>query len=160
MFGDILGKHEEAKQWNEKFAAKIAEYKEKVSPYVSDDETFSILNVRPDALFVYGDTNMGGNIIYKYLGLKPAAKVETDVIQGETWEISAEVVPKYIGDRLFLAVTEGAEEHLKDVEKLIQQSPAGKAGKVYSIDFDKFLMSDPISVEKQLDIVVDILYRE
>ncbi|KQY90089.1 hypothetical protein ASD24_25705 [Paenibacillus sp. Root52] len=157
MFGDILGKQEEAKQWNEKFAAKIAEYKEKVSPYVSDDETFSILNVRPDALFVYGDTNMGGNIIYKYLGLKPAAKVETDVIKGETWEISAEVVPEYIGDRLFLAVTEGSDEHLKDVQKLIQQSPAGKAGKVYSIDFDKFLMSDPISVEKQLDIVVDIL---
>ncbi|WP_338589951.1 AraC family transcriptional regulator [Paenibacillus sp. Y5S-9] len=157
MFGDILGKQEEARLWNEQFKAKIAEYKEKISPYVGADETFSILNVRPDALFVYGDTNMGGNIIYKYLGLKPTAKVETDVIKGETWEISSEVIPDFIGDRLFLAVNDGAEDKLKDVQKLIEQSPAGKANKVYNIDFDEFLLSDPISVEQQLDIIVDIL---
>ncbi|MCW3795373.1 AraC family transcriptional regulator [Paenibacillus sp. LS1] len=157
MFGDILGKQEEAKQWNEKFTAKIAEYKAKISPYVRADETFSILNVRPDALFVYGDTNMGGNIIYKYLGLKPAAKVESDVIHGETWEISTEVIPEFIGDRLFLAVNEGAEDKLKDVQKLIDASPAGKAGHVYSINFDQFLPSDPIAVEKQLDIITDLI---
>ncbi|MEK4663309.1 AraC family transcriptional regulator [Priestia sp. FSL H7-0729] len=157
MFGDILGKQEEARLWNEQFKAKIAEYKEKISPYVGAEETFSILNVRPDALFVYGDTNMGGNIIYKYLGLKPTSKIETDVIKGETWEISSEVIPDFIGDRLFLAVNEGAEDKLKDVQKLIEQSPAGKADKVYNIDFDEFLFSDPISVVQQLDIIVDIL---
>ncbi|MGO4531242.1 AraC family transcriptional regulator [Paenibacillus sp. 2TAF8] len=157
MFGDILGKQEEAKQWNEKFTAKIAAYKAKISPYVRVDETFSILNVRPDALFVYGDTNMGGNIIYKYLGLKPAAKVESDVIHGETWEVSTEVIPEFIGDRLFLAVNEGAEDKLKDVQKLIGATPAGKSGHVYSIDFDQFLPSDPIAVEKQLDIITDLI---
>ncbi|WP_434748488.1 helix-turn-helix domain-containing protein [Paenibacillus amylolyticus] len=157
MFGDILGKQEEAKQWNEKFTAKIAEYKAKISPYVRADETFSILNVRPDAIFVYGDTNMGGNIIYKYLELKPAAKVESDVIHGETWEVSTEVIPEFIGDRLFLAVNKGAEDKLKDVQKLIDASPAGKSGHVYSIDFDQFLPSDPVAVEKQLDIITDLL---
>lgn len=157
MFGDILGKQEEAKQWNEKFKAKIAEYKAKISPYVRADETFTILNVRPDALFVYGDTNMGGNIIYKYLGLKPAAKVESDVIHGETWEVSSEVIPEFIGDRLFLAVNKGAEDKLKDVQKLVDASPAGKSGHVYSIDFDQFLPSDPIAVEKQLDIITDLI---
>ncbi|WP_338554058.1 AraC family transcriptional regulator [Paenibacillus sp. KS-LC4] len=159
MFGDILGKQEEAKQWNEAFAAKIADYKEKVSPLIGADETFSILNVRPDAIFIYGDTNMGGNILYKYLGLKPTEKVKTDVINGETWEISTEVIPDFIGDRLFLAVNEGAEEQLKKVEKLIKNTPAGKAGKIYNIDFDTFLLSDPISVDHQLDIIVDLLVK-
>lgn len=157
MFGNILGKQEEAKQWNENFKAKIAAYKAKIGPYVRADETFSILNVRPDALFVYGDTNMGGNIIYKYLGLKPAAKVESDVIHGETWEVSTEVIPEFIGDRLFLAVNKGAEDKLKDVQKLVDASPAGKSGHVYSIDFDQFLPSDPIAVEKQLDIITDLI---
>jgi iron complex transport system substrate-binding protein len=157
MFGDILGKQEEAKQWNEKFKAKIAEYKAEINPHVRSDETFSILNVRPDALFVYGDTNMGGNIIYKYLGLKPAAKVESDVIHGETWEVSSEVIPEFIGDHLFLAVNKGAEDKLKDVQKLIDASPAGKAGHVYTIDFDQFLPSDPVAVEKQLDIITDLI---
>ncbi|BBI31196.1 hypothetical protein KCTCHS21_05950 [Cohnella abietis] len=157
MFGDILGKQEEAKQWKEAFTAKIADYKKKISPFIGADETFSILNVRPGAIYIYGDTNMGGNILYKYLGLKPTEKVETDVINGETWEISAEVIPDFIGDRLFLAVNEGAEEDMKKVEKLIKSSPAGKAGKIYNIDFNKFLLSDPISVEKQMDIIINLL---
>ncbi|MFC5703918.1 AraC family transcriptional regulator [Cohnella faecalis] len=157
MFGDILGKQKEAQQWNEAFAVKIAEYKEKISPFIGADDTFSILNVRPGALFIYGDTNMGGNIIYKYLGLKPNEKVKTDVINGETWEISAEVIPEFIGTQLFLAVNEGAEKDLKDLEKLIQSSPAGKAGKIYNIDFKQFLPSDPIAVEKQLDIIANLL---
>ncbi|MFC4304338.1 helix-turn-helix domain-containing protein [Cohnella boryungensis] len=157
MFGDILGKQEEARQWNEAFATKIADYKDKISPLIGADETFSILNVRPGSLFVYGDTNMGGNIIYRYLGLKPTEKVKTDVINGETWEISAEVFPDFIGDHLILAVNEGAEEDLKGVDKFIQNSPAGKAGKIYNIDFNKFLFSDPISVEKQLDIIMNLL---
>ncbi|OXS60328.1 hypothetical protein B1A99_07780 [Cohnella sp. CIP 111063] len=157
MFGDILGKQEEARQWNEAFATKIAEYKDKISPLIKSDETFSILNVRPGSLFVYGDTNMGGNIIYKYLGLKPNEKVKTDVINGETWEISAEVLTDFIGDHLLLAVNEGAEEDLKGVDKFIQNSPAGKAGNVYNIDFNQFLFSDPISVEQQLDIIAGLL---
>ncbi|WP_426333870.1 AraC family transcriptional regulator [Paenibacillus silvae] len=157
MFGDILGKQEEAKEWIAQFETKIAAYKEKIKPYVKEDETFTILNVRPDTLMVYGDTNMGGNILYKYLGLKPAAKVDSDVIHGDTWEISSEVIPEYIGDRLFLAVNKGAEEKVKDVQKLIDASPAGKSGHVYSIDFDEFLPSDAIAVENQLDIITDIL---
>ncbi|QJD86288.1 AraC family transcriptional regulator [Cohnella herbarum] len=157
MFGDILGKQEEARKWNETFATKIAEYKEKISPFIGADETFSILNVRPGAYYIYGDTNMGGNILYKYLGLKPTDKVETDVIKGETWEISAEVIPDFIGDRLFLAVNEGAEKELKEAEKLIQNSPAGKTGRIYNIDFNQFLPSDPISVEQQLDIIVSLM---
>ncbi|MFB9274141.1 AraC family transcriptional regulator [Cohnella cellulosilytica] len=157
MFGDILGKQEEARQWNEAFAAKIAEYKAKIGSTIGADETFSILNVRPGSLFIYGDTNMGGNIIYKYLGLKPTDKVKTDVINGETWEISAEVVSDFIGDHLLLAVNEGAEEDLKGVDKFIQGSSAGKAGNIYNIDFDQFLFSDPISVEKQLDIIMNLL---
>ncbi|WP_337098168.1 AraC family transcriptional regulator [Paenibacillus sp. YIM B09110] len=157
MFGDILGKQEEASQWNKAFATKIAEYKEKITPFIGADETFSILNVRADSVLIYGDTNMGGNIIYKYLGLKPTEKVKTEVINGETWEISAEVIPDFIGDRLLLAVNEGAEENLKELEKFIQHSPAGKTGKIYNIDFNQFLYSDPISVEKQLDIIANML---
>ncbi|TVX99062.1 AraC family transcriptional regulator, partial [Cohnella terricola] len=137
MFGDILGKQEEAQQWNEAFATKIAEYRKKISPFIGADDTFSILNVRSGAVFVYGDTNMGGNIIYKYLGLKPTDKVKTDVINGETWEISAEAIPDFIGDRLFLAVNEGAEEKMKEVEKLLRNSPAWKSGRIYNIDFNQ-----------------------
>lgn len=157
MFGDILGKQEEAKQWKEKFTAKIEDAKAKVNASVAEDETFSIINVRQGAFFVYGDTNMGGNIIYKYLGLQAPKKVETDVINGETWEISGEAIPEFIGDRLFLAVNADAKDEVGKIQTLIDSSPAGKAGKVYTIEFEKFLQSDPISVEQQMDIMVDLI---
>lgn len=157
MFGDILGKQEEAARWNKEFTAKIEKYKTQINPLIGVNETFSILNVRPGNIFIYGDTNMGGNIIYKYLGLKPTKKIQSDVINGETWEISAEVIPEFIGDHLLLAVNEGAEENMKKVEKLIRNTPAGQAGNVYNIDFNQFLPSDPISVDKQLDIIYNLL---
>jgi iron complex transport system substrate-binding protein len=160
MFGDILGKQEEAAQWNKEFMAKIEKYKTQINPLIGANETFSILNVRPGNFFIYGDTNMGGNIIYKYLGLKPTAKIESDVINGETWEISSEAIPQFIGDRLLLAVNEGAEENMKKIEKLIRNTPAGKSGNIYNIDFDQFLPSDPISVEKQLDIIYNLLVEK
>jgi iron complex transport system substrate-binding protein len=160
MFGDILGKQEEAAAWNKQFTAKIEKYKKQINPLVGANETFSILNVRPGNIFIYGDTNMGGNIIYKYLGLKPTEKIQSDVINGETWEISSEAIPQFIGDHLLLAVNEGAEENMKKVEKLIRNTPAGKAGKIYDIDFDQFLPSDPISVEKQLDIIYNLLVEK
>lgn len=160
MFGDILGKQEEAARWNKEFTAKIEKYKTQINPLIGANETFSILNVRPGNIFIYGDTNMGGNIIYKYLGLKPTEKIQRNVINGETWEISAEAIPEFIGDHLLLAVNEGAEENRKKVEKLILNTPAGKSGNIYNIDFDQFLPSDPISVEKQLDIIYNLLVEK
>jgi iron complex transport system substrate-binding protein len=117
---------------------------------VLTEETFSILNVRTTAFYIYGDGNMGGNILYKYLGLKPQDKVKTDVINGETWKISAEVIPQFIGDHLFLAVNKGAEDALKSNESIWKNTNAVKNKKVYSLDFDLFLQSDPIAVTKQL----------
>ncbi|MBP1906489.1 iron complex transport system substrate-binding protein [Paenibacillus turicensis] len=160
MFGDILGKQEEAARWNKEFTAKIEKYKTQINPLIGANETFTILNVRPGNIFIYGDTNMGGNIIYKYLGLNPTEKIQSDVINGETWEISAEAIPQFVGDHLLLAVNEGAEENMKKVEKLIRSTPAGKSGNIYNIDFDQFLPSDPISVEKQLDIIYNLLVEK
>jgi len=157
MFGELLGKQDEAKAWKTEFEAKIAEYKERLAPLVGPDETFSILNVRAKEIFIYGDGNMGGNIIYKLLGFKPPQKVKDEVINGETWQISREVIPDFIGDHLLLAVNEGAEDEMKEVEKLLQHTPAWKNGKVYEIDFDTFLPGDPIAIEKQLDIIADLL---
>jgi iron complex transport system substrate-binding protein len=157
LFGDILGKQEEAKQWLAEFELKIAAAKQKVSAMIGPEETFSILNVRQKNFYIYGDSNMGGNILFKYLGLKPQDKVKTDVINGEVWELSAEVIPEYIGDHLFLSVNEGAEEALKNNEKIWANTDAVKNNKVYPIDFNVFLQSDPIGVSKQLDIVVDLL---
>lgn len=157
MFGDILGKEEESERWLAEFQKKVDVAKEKVKAVISEEETFTILNVRPENFFIYDDVNMGGNIIYKYLGLTPQEKVQVDVLNGEVWEVSAEVIPEYIGDHLLLANNKGAEETFKENKKLWANTAAFQNGTVYEIDFDQFLLNDPISVLHQLDIITELI---
>lgn len=159
MFGDIVGKEEQAERWLAEFETKVSQAKRQVA-VIGQGETFSILNVRAKQFFVYNDVNMGGNVIYKFLGLKPHAKVLSDVIQGEVWEISAEVIPEYIGDHLFIATNKGAEETLEKNRNLWANTAAVRSGKVYDIDFDLFLLSDPISVSHQLDMMTKQLVEK
>lgn len=160
MFGDIVNKQAEAERWIADFEAKVAAAKEQVQAVIGADETFSILNVRVDQFYIYDDTNMGGNVIYKFLGLKPAEKVAAEVIDGEVWEISAEVIPEYIGDHLFIATNKGAEEALENSKSIWANTNAVKNGKVYELDFDRFLLSDPISVSNHLDIITELLLEK
>jgi len=160
MFGDILGKNEEAKQWLSEFDAKVAKSREQVKALIGDDETFSILNVRAENFFIYGDENMGGNIIYRLLGLKPQEKVKKDVLEGEVWEISSEIIPEYIGDHLFIATNKGAEETLENNQKIWEKTSAVQHNNVYELDFDQFLLSDPISTSRQLDIITKLLLEK
>ncbi|GAA3410703.1 AraC family transcriptional regulator [Paenibacillus hodogayensis] len=160
MFADILGKKEQAELWLADFHAKVSQAKKNVNAVIGPDETFSILNVRAKQFFIYNDVNMGGNVIYKYLGLKPQAKVLTDVIRGDVWEIAAEVIPEYIGDHLFIATNKGAEEALQKNQKIWANTAAVHKGHVYDIDFDLFLLTDPISVSYQLDIMTKLLVEK
>lgn len=160
MFGDIVGKKEQAELWLVDFNAKVSQAKKQVNAVIGPSETFSILNVRAKQFFIYNDVNMGGNVIYKYLGLKPQAKVQTDVIQGDVWEIAAEVIPEYIGDHLFIATNKGAEEALQKNQKIWANSTAVRKGNVYDIDFDLFLLTDPVSVSHQLEIMTKLLLEK
>ncbi|MGE7114813.1 ABC transporter substrate-binding protein [Lysinibacillus sp. NPDC047702] len=157
MFGEILGKEKESEEWLSKFEEKVAAAKEKVDAIISKDETFTILNVRQDAFLIYDDVNMGGNIIYKYLGLTPQEKVQAEVLNGEVWEISAEVIPEYIGDHLFIATNKDGEDSLKENEQIWASTAAVQNGKVYHINFDQFLLNDPISVLHQLDMITELI---
>lgn len=160
MFADLMGKKEEGERWLADFDVKVAAAKEKVDAVIGEGETFTIVNVRPEQFFIYDDVNMGGNVIYKYLGLTPQEKVKTDVLDGEVWEVSAEVVPEYIGDHMLLAINEASGDTLKNNEKLWANTPAVRNGNVYEIDFDKFLVSDPISLTHQLDIITNLLVEK
>ncbi|MBD2865110.1 AraC family transcriptional regulator [Paenibacillus oceani] len=160
MFGDIVGKKEQAERWLAEFETKVSQAKQQVNAVIGQGQTFSILNVRAKQFFVYDDVNMGGNVIYKFLGLKPQAKVLSDVIQGDVWEISAEVIPEYIGDHLLIATNKGAEEALEKNRYIWANTAAVRNGKVYDINFDLFLLTDPISVSHQLDMVTKMLVEK
>ncbi|MCQ6561798.1 ABC transporter substrate-binding protein [Paenibacillus mendelii] len=163
QMGDILGKEDEAKRWIEEFEKKIAAAKQQVHDAIDVNETFTIVSFYEKSPRVYRDENMGGNILYKYLGLKPQQKVLSDLINSGQKppyaEVSSEVVSDFVGDNLFMAVNEenkAAFESFKSTG-IWSNMKAVKNNKVYTIDYDLFLQSDPIAVTKQVEILTKIL---
>ncbi|GGD96445.1 hypothetical protein GCM10010911_63960 [Paenibacillus nasutitermitis] len=163
LMGDILGKEDEAKLWIEEFEKKIAGAKQQVQDAIDVNETYTIASFYEKSPRVYRDENMGGNILYKYLGLKPQQKVLSDLINSGQKppyaEVSAEVISDFVGDNLFVAVNEenkAAFESFKNTG-IWRNMEAVKNNKVYTIDYDLFLESDPIAVTKQVEILTKIL---
>ncbi|MFC4305401.1 AraC family transcriptional regulator [Cohnella boryungensis] len=166
LMGDILGKQAEAENWIKEFEEKIAVSKQKVNEVLSPDESFTIMSVFEKSPRIYRDQNMGGNIIYKYLGLKPNEKVLSDLINNKEQappykEVSAEVIPEFVGDRLIVATneeTKAAFESFQGTGLWANLAPV-KNNKVEIIDYDLFLQNDPIAVTKQLELLTELLVK-
>jgi iron complex transport system substrate-binding protein len=161
-FGEILGKQEEAEDWITSFEEKIEAGKEKIADAVGPDETFTIFNVWDKHLRVYGDINMGGYILYHALGLKPQENVQKDIIEHATenagTQISLESMPDYAGEHVLLTVYKG-EELAEEIKQgaLWQNLEAVKDKQVYEVDFDLLYNEDPVAMEEQLDVLVDLI---
>jgi len=164
LMGDILGKEAEAQRWVAEFEDKVAAAKAQVTEVVDPNQTFTIISVFEKSIRIYRDQNMSGNILYKYLGLKPHEKVLNEVINNKEStapyiEVSAEVVSDFIGDNLLVATNESnkeAFEQLKNTGIWANLAPV-KNNKVYMLDYDLFLQSDPIAVTDQLKLITEQL---
>ncbi|ANY68309.1 hypothetical protein BBD42_18885 [Paenibacillus sp. BIHB 4019] len=164
LMGDILGKVDEAQQWIKDFEEKVAVSKQKVSEVIAPDETFTIMSVFDKATRIYKDQNMGGNILYKYLGLKPQERIVSDFINNEAqtapyMEISAEVIPEFVGDHLVVSTYADNKEAFESFKgtAIWDKLEAVKNNKVYMLDYDLFLQSDPVAVKKQLELLTEML---
>ncbi|TNJ61851.1 hypothetical protein FE784_33740 [Paenibacillus hemerocallicola] len=163
LMGDILGKQEEAERWIKDFEKKVATAKQQVNETIASNETFTIVSFFEKSPRVYRDQNMGGNVLYKYLGLKPQQKVLSDLINSQQkppyTEVSAEVIPDFAGDHLVVAVNEGNKAAFESFKKTGIWSNLGavKNNKVYTIDYDLFLQSDPIAVTKQVELLTKMI---
>jgi ABC-type Fe3+-hydroxamate transport system, periplasmic component len=166
-FGDILGKQEEAAAWLAGFDAKVDEAKLKAAELIGPDETVAILNIRPKNQFIYGNSAMGGYVIYQALGLKAPEAIQRDVIDQKLamLEISEEVIGDYASaDHVFLSVLEadGGKERAEEIKKsgIWAKLPAVQNNRVHDLDWDTYFTTDPISTLKQLDTFIELLERD
>ncbi|RXZ83496.1 iron ABC transporter substrate-binding protein [Paenibacillaceae bacterium] len=162
VFGDIVGKKEEAEQWISNFEAKVDEAKQTIAGKLGSEETFTIFTVWRKELRVYGDINMGGYLLYKALQLQPQERVLSDVINGDAVNagraISMEEMASFAGDNIILTVFDG-EELEKDLKEsaIWQGLDAVKNNKVYEVDFNLLYNEDPVAMEHQLDILTELI---
>ncbi|MFB9274333.1 ABC transporter substrate-binding protein [Cohnella cellulosilytica] len=157
---DIFGKREEAEQWIAEYERKASEAREQIKGIVKDGETVSVVQFADKAVYVLAAEggNYGSSTIYEILQLPP-----TDIAKNmkEGFElISAEMLPEYMGDHIF--VYYGAKEATDEMmnSKLWKGLPAVQNNQVYLYGddfYDEFVMEDPYSLEQQLETIVGLL---
>lgn len=153
-FGKVFGKEKEAEEWIANWDSKIATYKPVMQEIVGDKKV-AILGGTIKAVGAYGDYyGRGGEILYREFGLKAP-----DLIQKATMDIgegyvalSLEKLPEYVGD--FLVIENSLEQDISK-DELWQQLDVVKNKRVYTIDANEYYFNDPLSLEKQLDYLIE-----
>jgi iron complex transport system substrate-binding protein len=167
VFGDILGKKKEAEEWIKQFDKKAAAAREKLEGVIGKNETVGIYELQGKDFYVFGN-NFGraGQVIYNALQLTPPKKIQKEVIEGpQQWKmISLEALPDYAADHMFWTVyrTEGTDQVEKEMKNsaIWKNLNAVKNNHVYEMKMENVWFTDAISLEHQLDLVVDTLLSQ
>ncbi|SFF31441.1 iron complex transport system substrate-binding protein [Paenibacillus algorifonticola] len=158
-FGKITGREQIAQAWIEEWNAKIAEVKPKIAEVVGD-KTVSILQPYAKGIYAWGNKGgRGGEILYGDLGLKAPAIIQEALIDGAEFgsSLSLEQLPEYAGDYIFTS-NWGWDDGDPDVvygSSLWKGLPAVKQNQVYFINAQGSYFNDPISLEAQLQFIVE-----
>jgi len=158
--GKLVGKEKEAEKWIDEWNKKTKEAAEKVKEAIGEDATVTVLEPYGKDLYIYGNNwGRGTEILYQALGLKAPEKVEKDAFGTGYKAISAEVIPEYAGDFIFLG-DGGNNPDTSFMESDVWKNiPAVKENRVISFDSKSFYFNDPISLEKELDYIVEQLTK-
>ncbi|WP_145046659.1 ABC transporter substrate-binding protein [Paenibacillus xylanexedens] len=160
--GEILNREVEAKEWNTTFKQRVADAQAKIKGVIPEGATFTVadFNFLKNPAIIGNSANRGGRAAYELLGLTPAPKVKTELLdQGqETMEASAEVFGEYVGDYLLMMVTEGTKDHslLPDVWASL---PAVKNNHIFKLDIHKYFTADPYTSILQAEEIADRLVK-
>jgi iron complex transport system substrate-binding protein len=158
--GKLLGKEKEAKAWVDQWNKKTAEAKAKVTAAIGENATATVFETYGKELYVYGNNwGRGTEIIYQALGIKANKQVEKDVFGPGYKAISTEVIPQYAGDYLFVGKGDNTADNAYLETNVWKQIPAVQKGNVFFFDSGSFYFNDPISLDKELDFIVNALTK-
>ncbi|WP_341277947.1 helix-turn-helix domain-containing protein [Paenibacillus sp. FSL H8-0537] len=159
MLGETFNKQQEAEQWIVQYNRKTERHKARLADIFASDETFSSIEIRSDSIYVFGNFwCRGAYNLYDGLELAAPAIIQREMINKEAYRIiSEEQLPLYVGDHLFLTIVD--PDRFKQLSATLwwKSLPAVKNNHVYHTQLEKFRVSDPISLHKQLDTQMKLL---
>ena len=154
---DLVGKSEEADAYIADFNDRVMDSKDEIQSIVGD-RTVSIVEVWPQQIYTMGSHfARGGSILYDMWELKAPAKVQEEMVDGDTaYEtVSLEALPDYTGDFILYGVLADTDSSFVDESQLWQSLDAVKEGRVLSYEQVAFMHRDPITLNAQLEIFLD-----
>ncbi|OPA73526.1 iron(3+)-hydroxamate-binding protein yxeB [Paenibacillus selenitireducens] len=162
LFGDLVGEPQKAEDFIAAFDKKAAEGREKLKGIVDPNATAGLYELTDKGeLWIFGDNaGRGGQAVYKALGFKMPEKLSGN---GQTTQLSLEVLPEYGADYMFLT-TYDPEKKGDELKKLKESGvwrnvKAVKDNQIFYNDFDTFYRYDPIAITGQIDLFVDMLMK-
>ncbi|WP_410772423.1 AraC family transcriptional regulator [Fontibacillus sp. BL9] len=158
--GEILNKQDKAKEWLADFDQRKEAARSKIDQVIPEGATFTIVDyvtVEKFAMVVGDLGERGGKAIYQILGLTPAPKVKSELIDKKESrvELSWETVGDYVGDYVIVLVNEGQEP--PKLPSTWTSLPAVTNNRVYEIEMKKYFASDPMSALLQAEEIADKL---
>jgi len=158
--GKLVGKEKEARAWVKEWQEKAKAARKKVREAIGDNVTVTVLEKYGKDIYVYGNNwGRGTEVIYQALGLKAPKKVEQDVFGPGYKAISAEVIPQYAGDYIFVGKgAETADNSFMETD-VWKRIPAVQKNHVIPFDSKSFYFNDPISLEKEMEFIVKALTK-
>ncbi|MCG7405933.1 AraC family transcriptional regulator [Paenibacillus sp. ACRRX] len=158
-FGRVLNKKSEVEAWLATYEQRVASARQSIQDIVGKDETVTVIDSGDKGgvnLFGNGYT---GRSFYEGLGLiMPDTVQQAMHKKDQQWQrISLEVLAKYAGDRVFVAV--GKTEDKIDYKKapVWSKLAAVQNDHLYEIDGWRFWFSDPISILGQVEEVAKMI---
>ncbi|MCY9657908.1 AraC family transcriptional regulator [Paenibacillus chondroitinus] len=160
---DVVGKQQEAEAWLHAFDSEIAEAGRKLAQWLNPQDTFVIMKVVSGKIYVYGDLrSMGGPMIYQGLQLRPPRIVQEQIINQRILNrlVPLEKLSEYDADHVFLI---NYESNWLEAAESFKRHPnwkkftAVRKNQVYEVDRGIFYGFDPLSLELQIQEIVERL---
>jgi len=160
-YGKLAGVEQAAQDWVKKWDERIKEYKPQITEVVGD-KTVSILQPYAKGIYAFGDFYArGGEILYKEFGLKAPKFIQDEVLgKGEgVVHLSLERLPEYAGDYIFTSNWgwDNGDPEVVYGSTIWNNLPAVKENRVFFINPDGSYYNDAVSMEAQLDFIVESL---
>ncbi|MBA4493994.1 iron-hydroxamate ABC transporter substrate-binding protein [Paenactinomyces guangxiensis] len=158
--GKLVGKEKEARAWVEEWQKKAQAEKKKVREAIGENATATVIDTFGKDMYVYGDNwGRGTEVIYQALGLKAPKKVEQEVFGRGYKAISAEVIPQYAGDYIFVGQGDETTNHSFMETDVWKGIPAVQKNHVIKFDSKSSYFNDPITLEKEMEFIVKALTK-
>jgi len=127
--------------------------------FISKEETVSVIEIRTDSIYVFGNFwCRGAYNLYDGLGMAAPPIIEQEMLNREAYRlITEEQLSLYAGDRLFVSILDPVRFRALEKTFLWKQLKAVQNNRIYFIDPEHFAVSDPISMNSQMDVQMRLL---
>lgn len=168
LIGRIVGREQAAEDWIEHYTTRARTESDRLKDFIKPGETVGLYELWEDGtICIWNATARAAYNVYYGLHLTPHPNILRDVLKPDNHQyIEEDQLTEYAADHMFLVLPahEGGLYH-DSADKLSERPGWRKVmnngnRRIYPLQLEQFWCNDALSLEKQLELMVDILIRE